>query len=219
MSCTWTGLFEEDSESLQVVNLGTLADNMVYLLPGCSDLMIRKTLQSVYREFCETAASLRMTANIDLVVDVQDYALSPQFSCIVDSVCKVWIGDRILKAGKDYEIIDGSRTKIGLDARFVVNIDAANAPVLGVECVLVPEVNSEGGPSWFIKKYGAAIVSGALYRLFSMTNRPWSDPAQASREFNNYQNAANRSRLAICSGDGSVSGSGEIDCINRGGMT
>lgn len=221
MSCTWTGLFSEDAQPLQVVNLGSLADNMVYLLPGCSDLMIRKTLQSVYREFCDTSASLRMKATFDIEDGVQEYTLQPIFSCVVDSVCKVWLGDKVLKPVRDFTLMDGDLIKVVLPlgrVSGIADMDVSLIPTLEVECVLVPTLNSEECPSWFHQKYGTAIISGALYRLFSMTNRPWSDPAQASREFNSYQNAVNRSRLAICSGDGSVSGSGEIDCINREGM-
>lgn len=221
MSCTWTGLFSEDAQPLQVVNLGSLADNMVYQLPGCSDLMIRKTLQSVYREFCETAASLRMKAAFDIEDGVSIYTLQPVYSCIVDSVCKVWIGDRVLKAGRDFELVDGDLVRIILPVGVVSGIAGlpeADRPSLEAECVLVPTINSEECPTWFMQKYGTALVSGALYRLFSMTNRSWSDTAQAAREFNSYQNAVNRSRLSICSNDGSVSGSGEVDIINREGM-
>ena len=42
---------EEEVSASDFVNLGSLAEDMVYLLPGCADLMIRKTLPDCIPRF------------------------------------------------------------------------------------------------------------------------------------------------------------------------
>jgi len=59
----------------------------------------------------------------------------------------------------------------------------------------VPRIGSETAPQWFLKKYGDAIVAGTLFRLLSMPNKPWSDPATGQLKGIEYQNFLNNAAI------------------------
>lgn len=215
ITCTWTGPLGEDSQPLQIVNLGSLAENMVYRLPGCSDLMIRKTLQNVYREFCKISTGLRMRADFTRLEGVRDYTLNPIFASVIDTVTDVSLstGTRLV-ANVDYVLVaGGSFISVRLAEGLVTDLAGTGetVPTLQVECVLVPLLNCEEAPAWFLSRYADAIISGALYRLFAMGNKPWSDGSQAAQEQVSYNNALNEVRLSFYSGDRSGFSSGELD--------
>jgi hypothetical protein len=63
-----------------------------------------------------------------------------------------------------------------------------------VEAVEIPSLNEERAPKAFLRRYGDAIVDGALARLFSMSGRPWSDPEQARQRGLSYSNALSEAR-------------------------
>lgn len=69
------------------------------------------------------------------------------------------------------------------------------APAFLVEAVEIPHIGEERAPKAFLRRYGDAIVDGALFRLMSMTNRPWSDPEQARQHGVAYANALSEARL------------------------
>ena len=63
-----------------------------------------------------------------------------------------------------------------------------------VEAVEIPSLNEERAPKAFLRRYGDAIVDGALARLFSMSGRPWSDPEQARQRGLSYSNTLSEAR-------------------------
>ena len=89
------------------------------------------------------------------------------------------------------------------------------APLRGVprgiliEAVEIPHLNEERAPKLFLQRYGDALVDGALVRLFSMTNRPWSDPEQARQRGIAYSNTLSEARQrGMCGGHTANAGSG-----------
>ena len=56
-------------------NLGSLADDIIYRVPGCSDLMVRKLLQATWRDFAERACVMKHDFAAALVAGQKDYAL------------------------------------------------------------------------------------------------------------------------------------------------
>ncbi|MCL2104823.1 MAG: hypothetical protein FWH21_07190 [Kiritimatiellaeota bacterium] len=209
------------AQELQVVNLGSLAENMVLYLPGCADVMIRKSLQEVFAEFCHKTGALRMDAAVNLRRGVTRYPLHAPFNCIVESVSEVRHGSRELRAGRGYGLHDGCPPYISLPGAWVdgvLDVERSPQPAVHCSCALKPRMNSEECPDWFLQKYGYAIRAGAMARLKEMGGRPWSDPAQAAREMITYANAMNEACVAAAGVDGSVSGPRGIDCFNYGGM-
>ena len=69
-----------------------------------------------------------------------------------------------------------------------------------VEAVEIPHLNEERAPKGFLRRYGDAIVDGALVRMFSMQNRPWSDMEQARQRGVAYSNALSEARQRSMSG-------------------
>ena len=90
-------------------------------------------------------------------------------------------------------------------------------PFVLVEAVEVPRISEERAPRQFLRRYGDAIVDGALVRLFSMTNRPWSDPEQARQHGIAYSNALNEARLRGMNG-GPAANAGKSFALDMRGM-
>lgn len=204
---------EEEAAPDDFVNLGSLADDMVYRLPGCSDLMIRKTLQQVYAEFCLQTWALRATTSITPVVAQREYRLVIPSQTYIFRVVAVKRNKSQLKEVRDYTALTGTPARIVLTR--APEVVSAGDEIL-VETVCVPTRGAEDVPTWFSTMYGAAIVSGSLFKLFAMSGKAWSDPAQAQVEAIAYQNAMSDASLKGIAGS-QIHGA-EHNVINYGGM-
>ena len=58
--------FETEWERPEFDSVPSLAQNMVYLLRDCDDVLVRKTLQATYRDFCKRSAALRTWRRVEL---------------------------------------------------------------------------------------------------------------------------------------------------------
>lgn len=215
-----------EATPVDILNLGTLAEDMVAYLPGCADLMIRKETQKVYRDFCEKTTALRVVVQKTLVLDTTEYTLTIPYACTIDSVYKVYMGETIKSAsklteGSDYTLEDGEVQKIVIEEGFTLNIKPTDAPIyLYVYCILRPEIGGEECPLWFLNKYADAITNGTLARLHGMSNKPWSDTRQAQTEAIEYTNWKSKASVDAITGQtsGSLSGSKTINSFNVEGM-
>lgn len=199
--------------ALDFVNLGSFAEDMVYRLPGCSDLMIRKTLQIVYRDFCETTWALKATSKVELVEGIVSYRIIIPSQTYVYRVISVKRGGHVISQRNHFSAVTGHPVTVVL-AQEPASSDTG--VVLETEVVCVPTRGSEDLPSWFSDMYGSAIVSGALFRLFSMGKKPWSDGTQANTEGIAWQNALNDASAKSI--EGSQVGNGKLNAINFEGM-
>lgn len=189
-----------DADPKDYDGLKTLMGNLVYRLTGCGELMIRKTLQAVYRDFCEQSRALTQVIEQPLVSGQNDYRVNPAYNSVVDAVVMVAIGRRVL-AKSEYTIQDGSPLIITLpDGVAEAELRDDPAALLGQYAILIPKMESEDCPYWFYQRYGTALVSGVLYRLMSMLNKPWSDAQQAVIERTDYVNAITKSVAASFTG-------------------
>lgn len=214
--------FETEWDRPEFDSVPSLAENAVYLLPECNDVILRKTLQEAYRDFCKRSAALRTWRRIPLEIGRSHYPVAPVLSGEVDCVTQVrWRHGRevvrdwhvegdppVLHFHRLFEPHDFIRSP---NVAFVqTRPNVAAEPVLippevvkyrgepfsaWVEAVEVPSLNEERAPKAFLKRYGDAIVDGALVRLFSMSNRPWSDSEQARQRGIAYSNALSEARL------------------------
>lgn len=201
--------FDTEIETAEYDSLAKLAENMVFRLPGCADVMIRKCLASAYRDFCKRTCALKTSRTMTIDGTRRAYRVAPMISdCIVDCVLAVFIGRNELEKERyslngDFIVFD----------RGVLPKDDETAEVR-VECVEIPKISSEVAPQSFIDRHGDAITSGALSQLFAMTNRPWSDPAQAMACASEYENALTECRVRHHAG-GELEG-GSLNFIKRG---
>lgn len=199
---------DEDAVALEPRSLGDLAGEVVYLLPGCAPLMIRKELQNAWADFAARSGAFRFPMRRRLEKGVREYRFSPPADAAVREV-------RNLRFG----FMDGEGGTVRLRPRFwmrhavswrcagaeavvrlAVAVDDAflesdNFISLELECR--PRVGSEDIPFFVYDRWGRAIVAGALQRLCSMPNRPWSDAAVAARSQVEYENALNEASLDL----------------------
>jgi hypothetical protein len=189
------------AEALNIVGLNTLVEQCVFMLPGCGDLMLRKTLQDVFRDLCRRTGTLTMTDTG--VVTWEDPSLS---------LCKDYGEFLVLKSVRiendDGELSDLALSEVELENEsgqmsvlFSLPDDdddeSGDPNEYDVEAVFsyIPKIGTENAPLWYLNKYGDAIVAGTLFRLLSMPNKPWSDPTTAQLKGIEYQNALNNATI------------------------
>lgn len=209
--------FQNEQVIPELVTIAELAENLIYRLPGCSDIMVRKTIQEVYREFCRETKCLTAGRIYDLLAGTTEYPVGATCGGVVGEVREVFIDNRKLTQGRDYDAIDGICPLVRLAPRFVdfTETDAeSTSPTIApspwgvaeehvhsaVRKLLIiateyPKMNSEQTPHWFIEKHGDAICSGVLARLMAMTGKAWSDAQQASDERMRYENFKSETRM------------------------
>lgn len=197
--------FQQEQEAPELETLAELAENLVFRLRGCDDVMIRKTLQEVYREFCRETKCLAAERVIDIEPGRLDYPLAPAFGGEVTDVRAVAIGAQRLKPGIDYSTHGARPLVLHLSPRWAQTVPRpvppaeahiherpARARVVQEEA---PALNSENVPFGFTALHGEAVCSGVLARLCSMSGRAWSDPQVAALERVNYENAKSEERM------------------------
>lgn len=215
---------EENAVAANLRNLGSLADDMVYRLPGCDDVMVRKTLQAACREFCEKTSALRFCIPVPFEVGRHEYPVMVPCDCHARAVRDVRfffvppaeegheeMRPAIILADRKWTTM--MTVGIGLVVVFPgVITDEFLATRTGfiaeVDCI--PGPNSEDLPAPFLDKFGMAIVAGALARLYAMRNRPWSDESQAASERVSFERAVNEAAFSAIGPRG-------VDAVNYGG--
>ena len=159
--------FDNELEAPEMEALANLAENLIYRLPGIADIMVRKTIQEVYRDFCRRSCCLHGRRYLKIGHDCDGKVLfAPLYGGMVDLVTDVCINGHRLY---DTDYVNRGGT-VHLPRRFVPSeFDVYDIDALVVE---IPAMNSESVPSWFVQRHGDSICSGVLARLMSMTGKP-----------------------------------------------
>lgn len=182
--------FEIEHETIEFENLANLAENLVYRLRGCPDLTIRKTIQSIYGDFCRRACALVGHAKYKVTKPLSKIPLCAVYDeCFVDTVKSVIYNGRTMIQGRHYYVCDGA----------VVFNHEYNEGEFVITTIEVPTMTCEKAPCDFIKRHGEAIVNGVIARLMIMSNVPWADPVQAQIATGDYINACNKAKLDLYS--------------------
>ncbi len=212
---------EENAVAANLRNLGSLADDMVYRLPGCDDVMVRKTLQAACRDFCERTSALRFHIPVTFDVGRRSYPVVAPCDCRVKAVREVkffhlWV-ETVDGVEVTHKVFTPANRKWTVEPGPVVVftgaiteefISSCTGFIAEVDCV--PSMNSEDLPGPFVDQFGEAIVAGALSRLFAMQNRPWTDAAQAASEKITFEKAVNEAAFQAIGPRGT-------DAVNYGG--
>lgn len=181
--------FETQRETPEFETLASLAENVIYRVPGCSDEMVRKTLQDVYRDFCRRSCCLNGRRHFTITNQDAFVIVAPMYGGVIDCVTEVRCDRRILDRFA-YRSHDG---RVELSPNVIPR--ESETRELSVMFIEMPKVNSEQVPSWFVQRHGDAVVSGTMARLTAMLNRAWSDKQQAEDERIRYENAVNEERV------------------------
>lgn len=202
-----TNGFQTAQDAPELVSLAELAENLVYRLPLCPDVAVRKALRAVYREFCAETQCLTADVHVDLEPGERVYPVPPVFGGVPTEVRSVRIGPRVLAMGRDWRVANTPfGAAVELSPAFVPDppqdADGAAAedpdappPRMEVRSVETPRLETERVPPWFVNRHGDAIVSGALARLCSMQGRPWADAQTAADERVRYENFKSEARM------------------------
>ena len=224
--------FENVRKPLAVSSIAQLGLKMIHRLSGCTDEEVRRALQSAYSDFCRLTSCFTNTQEIEIEAGEAEYPVVPYTpECFVDSVTRVALDRRILKAGRDFTIATSPVVTITIADRFVPEEYTPEQlaarpelvsrrdekPILRVTAIELPRLNSERAPRWFYDKYGEAVVAGALVKLFGMTNKPWTDGVQAQHELVRWENYVTEARLRGIADDNSISGCGAVSALDTSG--
>lgn len=213
--------YQTEWEAPELDSLASLAENLVYRIPGCDSVVLRKTLQKVAREF--VADTQCLTSRQPMTPDAGGMCFPvPYFGGKVSDVREVWLFGRRLRKGVDWNWPIGSglriaphlipRREIGPHAvteqkdarRYTPSVNRMDAQEVADESHPVPffavvvehlSLFSEKLPKPLLQKHGDAICSGVLARLFAMTGKPWTDAQQAIDERTRYDNFKSEERM------------------------
>lgn len=198
--------------SVGAADISQLADRVVYRVNGCDDVTIKLVLHAAFSDFARLSCCFTTIRHVELEAGEGEYPVVPMTPrMFVDSVSGVMLRGRRLETPRHYVVRTGRVPVVVLAPELVPDsVDAGNPIVISIRAVERPRMNSGYAPSWFIEKFGDAVVSGALAKLFAMSNRPWTDPVQAQIELTAWQNALSSARIDSFREDASQNGSGHL---------
>lgn len=185
---------EPMASPLKRYTLTNLMENMIYRLPGCTELMIRKELQHTLIEFCEITGSLVLRIPIDYKEGANSYLVStPSVNYTIRQINSFSTTWGNYKRSTDFAIYkESDKYYVSFNVKPNSNDLLENMrPQYVLECVCVPTINAENVPEDFLKRFSSALVSGTMARLMSMSGKAWSDVSQAAIKNIEYQNALN----------------------------
>ena len=187
-----------------------LVSKMILRLNGITDVMVRSALLEAGSEFCgETEAWREVTCLCPAMYcgccgtgsevewepgTAADFRFPVPASCYAKTVFQVSLDGRVIPS-RSWSLRNGCGNCGGT----VINISGAWLPLeqeawkgLRVAFSVVPEDTIEELPRELMVKYGNVITSGALFSLFAMERKPWSDSTQAQIELGKWNAGKNR---------------------------
>lgn len=192
-------------EPVKTDTLGPLAALILSELPGCDDLTIRMKLGAALREFCrETNACAYAIPAVVLKGGIVPIPPAP-FGMLVGTVLDV-IDSRGYRV--KFDVTDSLMQSIVLRG-------ASEGDKVLVKLSAYPKAGGESCPEWFVERYAEVITAGAMNKLLSMTNRPWSDPQRAMAYGAEYSDAISEASYRSI---GSQLGGGAESAIPQGGL-
>ena len=218
--------YQEERDIPEFDSVAEFAEDIVYLVPGCDRLMIRKTIQQVFRDFCHRSCALLTVRRIPIGRERSFPIVAVTPECTVDVIAEVKVGDRVLHDNDRFlegykflgDCIILNRCECdhlppgyeGDEALKFLNVEQSVHPdyvsskcepeILSITQVEVPKSGSEKAPRWFVAKYKDAIVEGVLARLMMMTGKAWSDAQMAQMHLNSYEGEVSAARMAYYNG-------------------
>jgi hypothetical protein len=188
---------EAESVAEPVTGLATLVDEMKWQLPGCDDLEIRKSLSSVFRDFCRGTSALTFKRSFDVGHDLLDLRIGIPYSAVAERLSGVTLGGKPVFERNYRFHNEGASVRLFFRKEWVDGVledDSAKHRVQ-VQCVLVPMAGAESAPTWFFQRYADAFVAGALSRLMAMEGRAWFSQTGATRNANIYNDLCSAAAL------------------------
>lgn len=187
-------VFKINTKPIKTMNLAALAEQCVYRLPGCSDIMLRKELQKVIVEMCERTSAMSFPVSFDVKPNVAKYYIGLPFDLVHCRVEEVSSSDpgRYSVSSDNVRIEWEPYPCLILNRTFSENELKEHEPLeITVTVNAMPALGNDDYPECFLKRWQSTIISGALANLFMMTGKPWTDVACGAIEANAYNNGLN----------------------------
>lgn len=196
--------FQEEFDNEPPRTVAELATDVVYRVPNCADVTVRRALSNAYWEFCRRSSCLRHFRIHEMREGVADYPVIPWCGGRVDSVQRVSTRLFVLRENADYIVVDGDVVMVRLLP--VPGASQYGTERLRIDFVEQPPHGSERASRWFLEQWGHAVVSGALAEIYSMQNTPWYRPEVAIAERRAFQDAIGTAKMRGLSGASAGSG-------------
>lgn len=189
-----------NTKPVKTMNLSVLAEQCIYRLPGCSDLMLRKELQKTIIEMCEMTSVMTFPISFEVQPLEDKYYIALPFDLVLCRIDSVYTNhpERSKVNPEDFEIIWEPVPQIKMKRIYtqeemnLIENGALKEPFeITVMVNAMPALGADDYPETFLRRWQSTIIAGTLARLFSMTGRPWSDPNAAAIEANSYNNGLN----------------------------
>ena len=222
MNCSCDGYknpLTERNPEREDASVLSFAEELVYRLPGCPDITVRKALMDCWRQFADKTSCWKERPLIPLAAGGDTYAVPTMFGAAVKSLeglafCK--LDDNGVRRGyRRMSLFDAWHDQGGMLMIRLADVPSETSvaayPYIEARVVLLPNRKSESAPQWVLDIYGPALAAGALYRLASQTNKPWGNAELAAQSFVEWNNALNRAAIRA------ISPSGRIDAHNYEG--
>lgn len=208
-----------EAASIEVRHLGDLVGEMAYRLPGCNALAMRKELQNAWADFATQTGVLSFPVKARLAKGRKKYGFAPPVDATVRAVKGIHLGHvdedgQITHHPSQWLWRHYSYANLGNAVSIVLDVEIDDA-FLEVDNILLcllecrPTIGSEDIPDFIFNKWARAIVAGAMYRLCSLPNHPWTDSALAAQSLIEYRNAMNEASLEKIAGK-----RGDLDVTN-----
>lgn len=193
-------VFKINTKPVRMMNLSALAEQCIYRLPGCSDLMLRMEMQKTIVEVCEMTPAMVFPVTFEVQPLVTKYyiPIAIEFvACHIDSVetnhpgeSRISPDDIIVKWDPvPHIVLKRAFTKEELN--IIENGEKREPFEITVNVCATPTLGCDDYPESFLRRWQSTIIAGTLARLLMMTGKAWSDPTCAAIEANSYQNGLN----------------------------
>jgi len=170
-------------------NLYNLVSQIAPYCGGIPDLVLKQQLRLVAHDFCRQTEIWREDlAPFVTVADEAEYQLTPGYDAVILRVRFVEIGDPTPDdpstegTYSDYKVSEtGLLTLVPAPTEDNLNVE--------VQVVLLPKEDCAAYPSWFLNRWGYAVVAGAIANIKLMSGKPWYDPNGAVMPGQRYMRA------------------------------
>lgn len=170
--------------------LQTLADLLPELtghLPGCTPVLIRKTMQTVCDEFTRYTGAFRAVVGpFDMLDGVSQYPVELPVNAKVSVIHKVFIYGRECDK-TEYAIVKNEDGDTIVAFPSAPNLDMPESWT--VDASMVPFRGCERFPKSFFEDWSHAIVSGTLAELCADDSARWHNAVKAAQNAQKYHAA------------------------------
>lgn len=179
---------------MAITTFSSLLPGIRTRLPACPTTLITQSLALSFREFCQMSLGHVVTLTMDATADAKTYTLVPTTD---HAIHKVWCAQFRTAAQVTATEKGASQDPYGYRFTLPTTVTFDAAPVTTTvtngaqfDVALVPQEHLEAFTNHdfdFVNRWSIAIQSGALYRLFSIPDREWSDKDAVFPEFARFE--------------------------------